>query len=415
MQLRLAVEMHHHFASRYLIDILNEQWARVCSSYHEVQRFERNAALTSGIDVPNFTDLDHIQYIADNVDHNVCTLDGLNTFHGMEMLGTITPAKQCSRKIPRTTVANGDILAVGRVNINHMPEPFTGLAKLKYHELIIEQYHDKDSDALDTLWNYGRRAYIVFDGYNSGPATKDATHTIRINVRIAPIVQFTSDMVWHGPICWVFFKSEARSGSRKPTRCWDIVQTQQHLGNNVIEQLLFAYALSGCDTTSRLHGIGKPKVLKNAANNQYFRQQAAVLKLASSQQNEIIDAGENALVFLYQVICWICFVFNFSTKKYQATGYLSNHAHNHQLLLLHGITVSEFSTGCSSGKEWTEDWGWTVKENKLCALQPTYQQLLFIPWKPYIVDLRVAAHPDAVVAGILVENVPLACTERILQ
>ena len=51
------------------------------------------------------------------------------------------------------TVTNADILAVGRVNINHMPGPCTGLAKPKYHELIIEEYHDTDSDALDTLWN----------------------------------------------------------------------------------------------------------------------------------------------------------------------------------------------------------------------------------------------------------------------
>ena len=83
----------------------------------------------------------------------MCTLDGLDTFHGMGMLGTITPAKQCSRKIPRVTLTNDDILAVRRVNINHMPGPCTGLTKLKYHELIIEEYHDKDSDALDTLWN----------------------------------------------------------------------------------------------------------------------------------------------------------------------------------------------------------------------------------------------------------------------
>ena len=69
------------------------------------------------------------------------------------MLGTITPAKQCSRQIPRITVTNDDSLAVGCVNINHMPVPCTGLAKLKYHELSIEDYPDKYSDALDTLWN----------------------------------------------------------------------------------------------------------------------------------------------------------------------------------------------------------------------------------------------------------------------
>ena len=123
LQLGLAVEMHHHFASRYLIDTLNEHG--FCSPYHEVQRFERNAAVTSGTDVPNYTDSDYIQYIADNVDHNVRTIDGYNTFHGMGMLGVITPAKQSTRTIPRVTVTNEDILAVGRVNIHHMSVPCT--------------------------------------------------------------------------------------------------------------------------------------------------------------------------------------------------------------------------------------------------------------------------------------------------
>ena len=151
LQLRLAVEKHHHFASQYLIDTPNEHG--FCSPYHKVQRLERDAALSSGTHVPNFRDLDHIQYKAENVDHNVCTLDGLDTFHEMGMLGTITPAKQCSRKIPRVTVTNADIFAVGCVNISHMPGPCTGLAEPKYHELIIEEYHDTNSDALDTLWN----------------------------------------------------------------------------------------------------------------------------------------------------------------------------------------------------------------------------------------------------------------------
>ena len=151
LQLGLAVEMHHHFASRYLIDTLNEHG--FCSPCHEVQRFERNAAVTSGTDVPNYTDSDYIQYIADNVDHNVRTIDGYNTFHGMGMLGVITPAKQSTRTIPRVTVTNEDILAVGRVNIHHMSVPCTGLQNLKYQKLSIEEYHDKDCDALDNLWN----------------------------------------------------------------------------------------------------------------------------------------------------------------------------------------------------------------------------------------------------------------------
>jgi len=31
-------------------------------------------------------DVSFAQYVADNIDHNVCTIDGYNTFHGMGMI-----------------------------------------------------------------------------------------------------------------------------------------------------------------------------------------------------------------------------------------------------------------------------------------------------------------------------------------
>ena len=89
LQIGLAVQMHYNFGSRFLIDSLHEHG--FCSSYSEVQRYEHSAALTRGTDIPNFCANDTIQYMADNVDHNVNTLDGLNTFHGMGMIVTITP------------------------------------------------------------------------------------------------------------------------------------------------------------------------------------------------------------------------------------------------------------------------------------------------------------------------------------
>ena len=89
------------------------------------------------------------------------------------------------------------------------------------------------------------------------------------------------------------------------------------LVNNVIKHLLFAHALSGCDTTPRLHGIGKPKVLKNAANSLYFRQQVAVFKLTSYLENDMIDR-----------YWWLC----------------------------HGLPTVD-------SQKVEEDWIWTVKEN----------------------------------------------------
>ena len=89
LQLGLAVQMHYHFGSRFLIDSLHRHG--FCSSYSEVQMFERNAAVASGTEL-NILDGDClVQYVADNVDHNIRTIDGKNTFHGMGIIATITP------------------------------------------------------------------------------------------------------------------------------------------------------------------------------------------------------------------------------------------------------------------------------------------------------------------------------------
>ncbi|VDI60803.1 Hypothetical predicted protein, partial [Mytilus galloprovincialis] len=74
LQIGLAVQMHHHFGSRFLIDSLYNMG--FSSSYSEVQRYEMNAAMSQGTDIPEVTEEGNLQYIADNVDHNLRTIDG---------------------------------------------------------------------------------------------------------------------------------------------------------------------------------------------------------------------------------------------------------------------------------------------------------------------------------------------------
>ena len=53
-----------------------------CCSYNEVQQFEWNAELSYGTDITDYSS-QFVQYVADNVDHNIRTLDGNNSFHGI--------------------------------------------------------------------------------------------------------------------------------------------------------------------------------------------------------------------------------------------------------------------------------------------------------------------------------------------
>jgi hypothetical protein len=113
-QLSLAIQMHHHFGSRFLIDSLHQHG--FCSSYIEVQKFEKRAAATN-IDakVENYEQF--IQYAGDNVDHNIKTLDGHGTFHGMGMIVAITPGQAVTRVVPKVDVTSDDIITAGKVEI----------------------------------------------------------------------------------------------------------------------------------------------------------------------------------------------------------------------------------------------------------------------------------------------------------
>ena len=46
--------------------------------------------------VPSIPPGSFVQYSADNVDHNSCTLDGKDTFHGMGVIACVTPPLQLS-------------------------------------------------------------------------------------------------------------------------------------------------------------------------------------------------------------------------------------------------------------------------------------------------------------------------------
>jgi len=149
LQIGLGVQMHHHFASKFLIDMLHAHG--YCSSYREIQRYERSAAVALGTDIPNYRPEQVIQYMADNVDHNIRTIDGLNTFHGMGMIASVTPGTRTSTRVPRVSVTLKDVLAVGRINIRHLTSPCDGLHTLRYEVLQDEMEKDRSTN-LDLLW-----------------------------------------------------------------------------------------------------------------------------------------------------------------------------------------------------------------------------------------------------------------------
>ena len=234
------------------------------------------------------------------------------------------------------------------------------------YDSIYQKYTDY------VMQHYGK-AFVVFDGYDSGPSTKDNAHLRRTREQMTE-VHFTgstimnvkkdmflsnkknkqsfilllsrsleqigchvsharrdADMLivqtaiqsasrsntvligddtdllillcFHTPIDSsheIFFRPEPKSGTHtKLPRCWNIKQTKRVLGARVCENILFGHALLGCDTSSRVFGIGKGVALKQLRNNEDFNIQAEVFNRRSVTTEEVAIAGEKALVCLY--------------------------------------------------------------------------------------------------------------------
>lgn len=97
----------------------------------------------------------------------------------------------------------------------------------------------------------------------------------------------------------IWLQSTARKNSKKPSKCWNITDITELLGDNVSKYLLFAHALLGCDTTSRVFGIGKQKAINRLKEDENFRKVAATFMSCSSSANEIEKSGNSALVAMY--------------------------------------------------------------------------------------------------------------------
>ena len=89
----------------------------------------------------------------------------------------------------------------------------------------------------------------------------------------------------------LFFCPEPKKNTKQPG-IWNIKVTKQRLGPEICQHILFLHVILGCDTTSRLHGIGKGASLKKLQASNSFRHQAKVLHIHSASKHDVTCAGE---------------------------------------------------------------------------------------------------------------------------
>lgn len=97
--------------------------------------------------------------------------------------------------------------------------------------------------------------------------------------------------------CDLFFRPEPKANARG-ARVWHMKKVKEQLGREVCRNLPFLHAMTGCDTTSRLYGVGKATALKKFVDVPYFREQANVFS-SNSVVGDVVTAGEKALVSLF--------------------------------------------------------------------------------------------------------------------
>ena len=93
--------------------------------------------------------------------------------------------------------------------------------------------------------------------------------------------------------------SEPKRSTTHQVKIWNIRRFTETLGPDVCSHMLFLHALLGCDTTSRIYGIGKATALKKAMTKEHFRKQAQVFESATPTVEELVTAGEQAIVCVH--------------------------------------------------------------------------------------------------------------------
>ncbi|KAL5004035.1 hypothetical protein ScPMuIL_017491 [Solemya velum] len=87
----------------------------------------------------------------------------------------------------------------------------------------------------------------------------------------------------------LLFRSDRKTSKR---RVWDISLVRQTLGTELCRMLPVIHSIGGCDTTSRLFGIGKGSALKKTQTVMAFKEQIGILCESELNTVEVQNAGE---------------------------------------------------------------------------------------------------------------------------
>lgn len=151
---------------------------------------------------------------------------------------------------------------------------------LEYHNCVV-LHSQGDADVLIATTG------VRYAGLSTTIVVGDDTDLIML-------LAYYADLQSHD----IFLHTQSKSSTHK-SRLWNMKVFKQHFGSEVCEQLLFIHAVSGCDTTSRLFGIGKGIAMKKCLASKSVQECSQVFNSESSTADQVTTAGEKALLVLY--------------------------------------------------------------------------------------------------------------------
>ena len=175
------------------------------------------------------------------------------------------------------------------------------------------------------------------------------------------------------------YKSDQSNRRANTLKVWDISKTKKLLGDQLCHVLPVIHAITGCDTTSRLFGIGKGLVLKKVMGNQ------DLIEIAGKVFD--VDSSDVVAKFGIQLLIRMYGGFEFETldiMRYRkfASKVVSNSVNFLQIQTLPPTTAAA-EQHCKRTFyqviEWTKrdedlqldplDWGWTMSNGKLVPVK----------------------------------------------
>ena len=160
----IGVSLDHMFGSRILLDFISRLGFSV--SYDELCRYKQSLVQSTNSDMPHSFAHSFTQGSGDNVDHNIKTIDGTGTFHGMGIISMTTP---CNRLDPRGLFSQQPVKRLQRSKVSEVVKnrgiPISyyvapdrtslSMLKLKPVSHLLSPYVAPPSLNLDLAWHIG--------------------------------------------------------------------------------------------------------------------------------------------------------------------------------------------------------------------------------------------------------------------